>query len=369
MPLTEPTIDIHAFFTCSPTRGQNALGSIDEALIRWAELRIKGSSKEKIVQLLTIVNLCHDWLNNDWERARFRGQNKPAVEQVRDQAWKRVEWEHYTHSKKKGGKFAATDLKSLQGYHQHEADVMNKQEYKNEHVGINSVDQILSGWSVDTTTNTKLAPQVKTAVDQFRQANQIPTDVGKMTLQQYQMIEQFIIANGIDSQFRQRYYSVDERISLMLIPDSARGLWYLKPGEPFDTTTGGFTGGQALYVVDQYGNWYVDDGVPGVINHSSICRGKPILCGGVLEAKKGILTMIINNSGHYCPSRIHFSKALGTVQKLFRIWDVIEVTVTRGQRDDVTFGGPNPAGRVSPTKFIGNSSARGNGGKSFANWP
>ena len=54
---------------------------------------------------------------------------------------------------------------------------------------------------------------------------------------------------------------------------------------------------------------------------------------------------IINNSGHYCPNRVQFSKALGTVEKLFNNWDNIVVTVTRVQSDDVTFGGLNPAGR------------------------
>jgi hypothetical protein len=77
--------------------------------------------------------------------------------------------------------------------------------------------------------------------------------------------------------------------------------------------------------------------------------------------------MITNNSGHYCPDRFQFAKALKTVEKLFSNWELIQVRVT-GKKGSVDFGGEAGAGRVSPSKFIRDPNHAGNGGKSFAGW-
>jgi hypothetical protein len=42
--LTEPELDLHAFFNSGPNRSTNGLGEIDGALLRWAKLTVKESS-------------------------------------------------------------------------------------------------------------------------------------------------------------------------------------------------------------------------------------------------------------------------------------------------------------------------------------
>lgn len=66
------------------------------------------------------------------------------------------------------------------------------------------------------------------------------------------------------------------------------------------------------YAMDEYGNLFAqetpDD--PRTFNHSSFCRGKQVVCAGILNIRNGELTSINNMSGHYKPGPSHLANAL-----------------------------------------------------------
>jgi hypothetical protein len=364
MSLTKPIVNLQAFYQSSPERYMNRLSPIDEAALRWAKAETKGKKDKQVARLLNIVVLCRNWLDNVKGEYRASDDDRPAVAALLQACWKRAQWEQYNATKAQGAK---PNLKALDGKHAFEAAAMNKQSYKRDHVGINSIDDILKGFSADRASMTELPGGEKALVNQVK--NQLGVAKAKtvkdLDQRQYLLIEAFIVQNGIDAEFRQQYYSVDERVSRMLVPGN--NCWYSKDGQLFDSHAEGYSGGQALFVVDRYGNWYVDEGKSGVVNHSTICRGNPVLCGGMLEAKQGRLTMITNNSGHYCPDRFQFAAALKTVEKLFSNWELIHVRVA-GKKGNVDFGGGAGKGRVSPIKFINNPNHAGNDAADFAGW-
>jgi hypothetical protein len=327
MTLTKPLVDPKAFSESSEQRYLNKLAPIDEALRKWAKAEGKGgaSAPKQVARLLNIVMLCRNWLDNPNGDYRGNDDDRPAVTKLMEDCWKRAQWEQYNASKAKG---AQPNLKALDGHHTFEAAAMNKQSYKNEHVGVNSIEAILRGYSADSENITALGAEAKAQVKEIKDHVGAPKAlrIADLDQRQYLLIEAYIVQHGIDAEFRQQYYSVSERVSRLLVPGN--NCWYSKDGQLFDSHAEAYTNGQALFVVDRYGNWYVDDGQPGVINHSTICRGQPILCGGMLEARQGRLTAITNNSGHYCPDRFQFAAALKTVEKLFTNWETIEVRVT-----------------------------------------
>jgi hypothetical protein len=87
-----------------------------------------------------------------------------------------------------------------------------------------------------------------------------------------------------------------------------------------------------MYAMDRYGNLFVDEDsvqyaalrnlgnvanrkgpaeqARGVMNHSSFCAGREVICAGNIYIWKGQLLHIDNGSGHYAPTRDHLRKAL-----------------------------------------------------------
>jgi hypothetical protein len=167
MSLTKPLVDPKAFGESSPERYMNRLGPIDEALRKWAKAEGKGgaSAQKQIARLLKIVVLCRNWLDNVNGEYRASDDDRPAVEALLRSCWKRAQWEQYNATKAQG---AAPNLKALDGKHAFEAVAMNKQSYKGEHVGINSIDDILNGFSADRASNTELRVGEKALIKEVK---------------------------------------------------------------------------------------------------------------------------------------------------------------------------------------------------------
>jgi hypothetical protein len=100
----------------------------------------------------------------------------------------------------------------------------------------------------------------------------------------------------------QIYYDRAERIRFLLVPK--KGKLYKDPTTPAD-----FRGAWAM---DEYGNLFAqevpDD--PRAFNHSSFCRGKQVVCAGIIDIDMGTLKSIDNMSGHYKPGPNQMANAL-----------------------------------------------------------
>ncbi|MEO8030203.1 MAG: hypothetical protein ABJC74_06885 [Gemmatimonadota bacterium] len=95
---------------------------------------------------------------------------------------------------------------------------------------------------------------------------------------------------GATEQF---YYNRSARMRYLLLVQ--RGKFYTDP-----TTLADVNG---PYAMDEYGNLFAQE-VPTdarAFNHSSFCRGKQVVCAGILMVDQGELLDINNMSGHYKP--------------------------------------------------------------------
>jgi len=96
-----------------------------------------------------------------------------------------------------------------------------------------------------------------------------------------------------------KYYTYQEALSF-LANSKDQKLFYPGSSQPIDT------GGQPyMYVMDMKGNLFIhkeDQYVDGKrVGHAAFTRGKPVAGAGMVFIKKGKITNISSNSGHYCP--------------------------------------------------------------------
>lgn len=100
----------------------------------------------------------------------------------------------------------------------------------------------------------------------------------------------------------QLYYNRAARMRYLLLIKEGK-LW---------TTPSTLAYMNGAYAMDEYGNLFAqetpDD--PRAFNHSSFCRGKQVLCAGIVNIRNGELTSINNMSGHYKPGPTHLANAL-----------------------------------------------------------
>jgi hypothetical protein len=74
--------------------------------------------------------------------------------------------------------------------------------------------------------------------------------------------------------------------------------------------------GKLLFVVDAKGQIVADRGETGVLHHSSLADGKPVLFAGEMAFDaKGKLIAISNSSGHYRPSEADFANFVGNLKR------------------------------------------------------
>lgn len=358
---------------------QTIYGTIVGALALWDAQHQGRTAKKNAEHLVSIIVDCRQWLKGQAASAirgggiklgRARDTTGP-VKALVDKLFSRLQYEHYERNK--SGSMQG-NLKSLAEPYHREAMVLNKQEYKNSHAGANALEFILRGFG----RNDPLPQGQKAMVTAYAKQN-LPDGKGghiknidKLSDQQWRDLEQFVTQNNIASDFRQQYFSKDDRIGHLLIPSG--GKWLVKVGEPLDTK-----GQAAIYVVDKYGNWYAHlKGEGGIVNHSTLCRGQPILCAGMFIVSDGKLEYIDNQSGHYQPPRKNLKRALNTIAG-FVDWNRVGVKIVGPGNRKVTFG-PAPCGNaqcgvgncsspVAVSKFLHSSNAAGNHGEDFKGWP
>ncbi|WP_280456344.1 ADP-ribosyltransferase [Nocardia brasiliensis] len=56
-----------------------------------------------------------------------------------------------------------------------------------------------------------------------------------------------------------------------------------------------------IFVMDEFGNLYAAEKIKGLIQHSSFLGGRIVTAAGAISAKDGIVTRIVDSSGHYAP--------------------------------------------------------------------
>lgn len=121
--------------------------------------------------------------------------------------------------------------------------------------------------------------------------------------------------------------------------------------------------GKLLFVVDTKGQIVADRGETGVLHHSSLADGKPVLFAGEMTFDaKGKLIAISNSSGHYRPSEADFATFVGNLKRAgFDFGSVAAVPVVgirtgdNGVVNGTQSGTDNIALSVSATKADGPS--------------
>lgn len=365
-----PVVSYGSFLAASNVQGvgRTSLGEIDPLLIQFDKCK----RKHRAAILARLCRACDAWFTIDDQNATIavasghHTSRASAVNQLYQDCWRLMQYDQYS----KGKKINSKNTKSLADHHQHEADVMNKQAYQNEHAGMNAVGDILKGFGqVGNLSGSDANLVTNYKNNHLRNGNQFKK-ISEMSIDEYRAFETFIITHNIEPQWRQTYYSKDERVGYLLVPAANNGHeWWIKFDQPFETR-GNYQSDQALFVVDRYGNWYASEAQPGVINHSTLCRGQPILCGGMMEVHNGKLISITNNSGHYQPTRKQFRLALLTISNFFD-FTTVEVRVEPAASNvSPIFYRSNG---VPATHFLNSFNAPGTNyagnPANYANWP
>lgn len=112
------------------------------------------------------------------------------------------------------------------------------------------------------------------------------------------------------------YLDADQRERFRIF--SRDGLLYDRRGDLFDTSEGNSLWsdeGRAIFVMDQYGNFYAStEHAPGWFHHSSFLAGGPVAGAGELEVTQGRLVALSDQSGHYRPPQALTNQVVGVLR-------------------------------------------------------
>jgi hypothetical protein len=81
-------------------------------------------------------------------------------------------------------------------------------------------------------------------------------------------------------------------------------------GRRFDTTGNGNT----IFVMDEFGNLYAAQKMPGAVQHTSFFGGRTVTAAGFIEARDGLLVSVTDSSGHYNPTPAHNDNAIALLR-------------------------------------------------------
>lgn len=172
-------------------------------------------------------------------------------------------------------------LKSLGRGYQYEAPRVY---FHGEHPGVGGIPQEFAGLKLKQLPK-RYAPRVG--------ASNMGDDLHAANFAQYHTANKRLLKQGLATL---EQLSKGKRLDCLVFPQAGR--FYKDP----ILTVLHNTQDMEIYVVDEYNNYYTQIGNPGVFNHSSFVRGKPIYCAGTILINQGVLEMISNDSGHYKPA-------------------------------------------------------------------
>jgi hypothetical protein len=170
--------------------------------------------------------------------------------------------------------------------------------------------------------------------------------------------------DGMPPAVRMYFLNKVQRLKLLVTcvdmgPQGPR--WVDLQGQPMHTrfpNTRTFASPEAcqIYAMDRYGNLFVDyDNMAygtfvlgavanparaavqarGQTNHSSLCAGREVICGGSIFFWHGQLVHIDNKSGHYAPKHDALFRAVELVRDAGANIDYLRVTVATANSEDL----------------------------------
>ena len=293
--LRKPDVSYHKFQKASSAgnkiAGRGRLSEIDGALVVWRKHRIRSSYEDRQRMLFAILHACKRFLSGDGNTwvdpitgtALGAGRTQ-AVNELKQAVAKRIAWENFEVNRKKGKRF---QTKSLDGVHAFEKRVADARK-----------GQAMAG-----------ATLIGEVLQNMRNDGQTDKELDDLDWDLYQSIEAQLVNNqgpAWSHGLHLQYYDREERVGHLLIPHD--GKFWTSAGDLYDTSAHPWN--KVAYAVDHYGNFYAGPGNPGVINHSTFCRGKPIVCAGEIIVLNGNVTWISNGSGHYKPDLNQLKTAL-----------------------------------------------------------
>jgi hypothetical protein len=96
---------------------------------------------------------------------------------------------------------------------------------------------------------------------------------------------------------------------------------YTQDGKLVDSNGVPLYTGDYIFVVDQKGRLIASPPVEGLIHHSSLGAGKPVLAAGTIKVVDGQITQLSNQSGHYRPSTESFEHFVVALEREHVILD------------------------------------------------
>ena len=153
-------------------------------------------------------------------------------------------------------------------------------------------------------------------------------DLKKLSFEQYDALEAYLLKlkgtvyknrdGEVVCEIRAlTYYSKTQRLGHMMVPQNNR--FFDLTGQPFSTRDAPDGSKMYIYAIDEYGNFYAEPGVAGLLHHSSFNRGKGVICAGVIQVANGLPYYISNESGHYKPSTVNLRNAVQLIHINYRI--------------------------------------------------
>jgi hypothetical protein len=259
-------------------RGREELESLDYALSQLQEYGGSMSAIDRLAMLQLAIRACKGWLSDKESKLKSNPttlvqKRANAVKLLLDQLGDTYRFESFKGNKA-GGRVdqqKGMELKGLAGNYAFEATSQAKG------VAHPSASNVLH--------YAEKKGKVVTSKESYVEARDLYMTDPKR--------------DGATEQF---YYNRAARMRYLLLVQM--GKLYTDPSTPADIN--------GPYAMDEYGNLFAqevpDD--PRAFNHSSFCRGKQVVCAGIISVMGGKLEHLDNMSGHYKPGPNQLANAL-----------------------------------------------------------
>ncbi|MCU0649820.1 MAG: hypothetical protein MUF00_17655 [Gemmatimonadaceae bacterium] len=262
-----------------PFRGRDDFRKLDWALARFHEYGPSMTAIDRTRLLRFIHEEAQSWL--DYKRPKLQNastsllrKRETAIKGLMAEVADQIRWEVYRTAKGRGrlDQTKGMELKGLSGNYIFEATAQPKG------VAHPSASEVLA-----YARDHNLSASSKEGYVKAR--------------------DQFVADPSHDQKTEQLYYSRQERMRHMLLP--LNGKLFVDP-----YTAANIAG---AYAMDEYGNLFAQEAPESdwrSFNHSTFCRGKQVVCAGLIDIRDGILMHVDNMSGHYKPGPTQLANLL-----------------------------------------------------------